>query len=100
MDRAGNVYVTDSGNNRVQKFAPAGTPPVMIVPGGSAVPHDLNHDGLYRDVDGNGILDFNDVVVYFNQMDWIAENEPVGAFDFNKNGQIDFNDIVMLFNEM
>ena len=40
------------------------------------------------------------MVVYFNQMDWIAENEPVPAFDFNHNGTIDFDDIVMLFNEL
>lgn len=33
-------------------------------------------------------------------MDWITDNEPVGAFDFNKNGQIDFNDIVIMFNEL
>jgi PKD repeat protein len=71
-----------------------------LVPGGSAVPHDLDHDGLYEDVNGNGVLDFNDVVLFFNQMDWIAENEPVSAFDFNHNGQIDFNDIVILFNDL
>jgi PKD repeat protein len=100
VDRAGNVYVTDVNNNRVQKFAPVGTTPVVIVPGGSAVPQDLNHDGLYEDVDGNGVLDFEDVVLFFNQMDWIADNEPVAAFDFNRNGQIDFNDIVILFNEL
>lgn len=76
------------------------TPIVAVVPGGSAVPHDLTGSGLYKDVNGNGAIDFNDVVLYFNQMDFISTNEPVAAFDFNKNGQIDFNDIVMLFNEM
>lgn len=33
-------------------------------------------------------------------MEWIADNEPVGVFDFNRNGWIDFNDIVMLFNQL
>ncbi len=87
-------------SNRVQKFASAVTTPVVIVPDGSAVPHDLNHDELYEDVNGNGVLDFNDVALFFNQMDWIAANEPAAGFDFNRNGQVDFNDIVMLFNEM
>ena len=62
------------------------------------MPTDPNHDGLYEDLNGNGKLDFNDVVIFFNQMEWIAGNEPVSAFDFNHNGQIDFNDIVRLFN--
>ena len=61
------------------------------------LPGTSTDDGLYEDINGNGVLDFNDVVLYFNQMDWIADNEPVGAFDFNRNGRIDFNDIVVLF---
>jgi PKD repeat protein len=71
---------------------------VIPVSGQSAMPTDPNHDGLYEDLNGNGNLDFNDVVIFFNQMDWIADNEPISAFDFNHNGQIDFNDIVLLFN--
>ena len=59
-------------------------------------------DGLYEDLNGNARKDFNDVVVMFNQMQWIAANEPLGAFDFdfNANGRIDFNDIVKLFGEI
>ena len=30
-------------------------------------------------------------------MEWIIENEPVGAFDYNGNGQVDFCDLIMLF---
>ncbi|ACL17071.1 PKD domain-containing protein [Methanosphaerula palustris] len=71
---------------------------VVRVYGQTAMPTDPNHDGLYEDLNGNGVIDFNDVVLFFNQMDWIAENEPLAAFDFNHNGQIDFNDIVQLFN--
>jgi len=39
-------------------------------------------------------------VLYFNQMTWIAANEPIAAFDLNGNGRIDFADIVALFNEI
>ncbi len=78
---------------------PASTAPVSI-PSATSPPTDPNRDGLYEDLNGNGMLDFNDVVLYFNQMDWIAEHEQVSAFDFNKNGSIDFNDIVILFNSV
>jgi PKD repeat protein len=97
VDSAGSVYVADTGNNRIQKFAPED--PLPVPPSGN-VPKDLNDDGLYEDINGNGLQDFNDVVIFFNQMDWIAGNESVGAFDFNKNGRIDFNDIVMVFNTL
>ncbi len=36
----------------------------------------------------------------FNQMTWIAANEPVSAFDYTGNGHIDFADIVWLFNHL
>jgi PKD repeat protein len=78
--------------------APPITPTVLPIPPGSVRPSDPNHDGIYLDLDGNGDLDFNDVVLYFNNMEWIAEHEPLSAFDFNNNGQIDFNDVVSLFN--
>jgi PKD repeat protein len=63
-------------------------------------PTDPDRDGLYEDLNGNARKDFNDVVLMFNQMQWIAANEPVSAFDFNGNGRIDFNDIVKLFGEI
>ena len=75
-------------------------PQLVMVQGAAKMPTDPNQDGLYEDLNGNGALDFNDVVLFFNQMDWIAGNEPVPAFDFNHNGRIDFNDIVMLFNQL
>jgi PKD repeat protein len=76
------------------------TVPIGIVPGGTGISRDLNGDGMYEDVNGNGVFDFNDVVLFFNQMDWITENEPVAAFDFAGDGKIDFNDVVMLFNSL
>jgi hypothetical protein len=64
------------------------------------LPTDPDGDCIYEDLNGNNRLDFADVVLYFNQMEWIATNEPVSAFDFNGNGRIDFNDIVRLFGEI
>ena len=70
---------------------------VQQVPGSAAVPRDLDGDGRYEDVNGNGRRDFADVVLYFNQMAWIATNEPPAAFDYNGNGRCDFADVSALF---
>ena len=91
----GTVFVTDNRNHRVQRFRP-----VAVVPGGSSTPTDTDADGKYNDVNGNRRGDFADVVMYFNQMTWIAANEPVAAFDYNGNGRIDFADVVWLFNDI
>jgi PKD repeat protein len=72
-------------------------PAVLTIPGQANPPTDFDHDGLYEDMNGNGGLDFNDVQIFFRQMDWIGENEPVALFDFNHNSGIDFNDIQLLF---
>jgi PKD repeat protein len=74
--------------------------PVKIIPGGSATPRDLSSDGKYEDVNGNGRKDFADVVLFFNQMSWIAANEPISAFDYNGNGRIDVADVVWLSNNL
>ena len=103
VNDAGDVYVSDYGNKRVQKFSPAGGaigPVVVALPGGTTLPSDTNADGKYDDVNGNGRADFADVVLYFNQMTWIAANEPIAAFDYNGNGRIDFADVVWLFNNL
>jgi len=78
----------------------AGVSPVSAVPGGSGHPVDVDGDGLYDDVNGNSRKDFAGVVLYFNQMSWIAANEPVAAFDYNTHGRIDFADVVELFTNL
>jgi PKD repeat protein len=72
-------------------------PGVKPFPGYTTPPTDPNRDGLYEDTNGNGRADFNDVIVFFNNMEWVIANQPVAAFDFSKNGRIDFTDIVKLF---
>ena len=73
---------------------------VRAIPSSTAAPRDLNSDSLYEDVNGNGRKDFADIVLFFNQMSWVAANEPVPAFDYNANGRIDFADVVWLFNHL
>lgn len=74
--------------------------PLVPFPGTTASPRDLDHDGICEDVNGNGRQDFADVVLFFNQLDWCGESEPVEAFDFNRNGRLDFADVVALFNRL
>ncbi len=73
---------------------------VLPISGGVGQPTDMNTDGLYEDVNGNGRKDFADVVLFFNQMDWIAANEPISAFDCNGNERIDFADVGWLFGNL
>ncbi len=72
-------------------------PKLPIFPGCNNPPIDLNKDGLYEDINGNGIMDFDDIVAYYDNMDWIEKNASVAFFDYNKNGLIDFDDIVKLY---
>ena len=74
------------------------TDPVLpVFPGYTNPPTDLNNDGLYEDINGNGILDFGDVVAYYDNMNWIKENATIVFFDYNNNNLIDFDDVVKLF---
>jgi PKD repeat protein len=72
----------------------------VALPGQGTLPTDPDTDGLYEDLSGNGEAGFSDVVLFFKHIDWIADNEPVLAFDFSGNGDIGFQDIVRLFAEV
>ena len=72
----------------------------VALPGMTGLPTDPDGDGLYEDLNGNGRADFADLSLYFYQMEWISDNEPVPLFDMNGNGRIDFNDISLLFEEL
>ncbi|WP_321429181.1 leucine-rich repeat protein [uncultured Methanolobus sp.] len=66
------------------------------IPGQTASPRDLDGDGLYEDLTGDGVCSFVDVEVLFYQMDWIEANMP-SKVDYNGNGRVDFDDVVALF---
>ena len=74
--------------------------PIIPVDGQILSPTDPDQDGKYEDLDGDGRRSFNDVVVFFNKMEWIAGTEPLAAFDMNGNGRIDFDDVVKVFYEL
>jgi PKD repeat protein len=92
----------DSGNS-INPGTVSGTIEVTSIiplPGQSNSPTDPDRDGAYEDLNGNGNIDFDDVVQYYTHMEWIEANEPFHYFDFNGNGRIDFDDIVELFGEV
>jgi PKD repeat protein len=69
----------------------------VAFPGCESFPHDLNGDGICEDVNGNGFFDFDDIVVFFNAIEWATANEPAEILDVNDNGRIDFADLVGLY---
>jgi endonuclease YncB( thermonuclease family) len=68
--------------------------------GDNDLPTDPDDDGVYEDLNGNGQLDFEDVVVFFENRESDAIQDYVDAYDFNGNGRIDFDDITTLFEEI
>jgi len=114
--------VDDTSENPVHTYAQAGLYPVALTVSNAAgtdtlvkpglvaallpvkdylpAPTDPDGDGLFEDLDGDGRRSFNDVVLFFERMEWIANYEPVGCFDMNLNGRIDFDDVVKVFQEL
>lgn len=68
--------------------------------GGSSPPLDLDCDGRYEDVDGNGEFTYNDLVTLFENFGGSMVRDTVTAFDFNGNGMSDFDDLVVLFESL
>jgi hypothetical protein len=64
-----------------------------------ASPKDHDGDGLYEDVNGNGRVDYDDVVVLFNNLENSNVKSNARAFDFNENDRLDYADIVALYDE-
>ncbi len=70
---------------------------ILPLPGISASPTDPDGDGQYEDLNANGRKDFDDVILFFEHLDWIMANEPIATFDYNSNGRAEFDDIVRMF---
>jgi PKD repeat protein len=74
------------------------TPYLEAFPTYTNLPTDMNGDYVYEDINGNGRIDYDDVVAFYNNMSWIETNTDVDLenYDFNFNGAIDFDDVVVL----
>jgi PKD repeat protein len=64
----------------------------------SSLPADLDGDYVYEDINHNGRVDYDDVVAFYNAMDWIDSNTNVDIenYDYSGNGKIGFEDVVAL----
>lgn len=63
-------------------------------------PTDPDGDKKYEDLNGNGEIDYQDLVTYNNNMQSSSLERYVDAYDYNNNGDIDYSDLVELFNEI
>ncbi|WP_226021760.1 cellulase family glycosylhydrolase [Halomicrobium salinisoli] len=63
-------------------------------------PTDPDGDGLYEDLNGNGEIDYADVVEYFDNMDGETMQADARFYDYNGNGEVDFADLVDLFKQV
>jgi PKD repeat protein len=96
-DRSGGVYTPTLTS---AQFAVSSANP-FPKPGGGffPAPTDPNNDGKYEDLDGNGWIGFNDVVIYYTNMETIGTGAygSVSKFDYDNSGFIGFNDVVKLY---
>jgi 5-hydroxyisourate hydrolase-like protein (transthyretin family) len=94
MDDDGGGSIPVTTRNGVLEVVRAGPPPVEenLPP-----PRDLDGDGLYEDLNGNGRLDYDDVVKFFRHFDDPVITQYSRYYDFNRNGRLDYDDIVELF---
>lgn len=72
----------------------AGNPPPVS---GDARPRDLNDDGLFRDVTGDGEVTMTDVVEFFENAHTSSVQDHAQYYDFTGNGTTGHGDIVELF---
>jgi PKD repeat protein len=95
-DRGGNIPVT-TRNGVLEAVRVLGPPSVEenLPP-----PRDLDGDGLYEDINGNGRLDYDDVVKFFRHFDDSVITQYSRYYDFNRNGRLDYDDIVELFKKV
>lgn len=72
--------------------------PLQLVPIGDAkaLPQDLDKDGLYEDVNGDGTLSLEDAALLGLNIERPAVQENARAFDFDNDGDADFDDVVTL----
>ncbi len=75
-------------------------PQILMLPNQSLLPTDPDMDGYYEDLNGNGRLEFDDIMVFFTAMEWIMDHPPFSHFDYNSNGRVEFDDLYSLFMEV
>lgn len=96
-----NLTVTNAmGSDSEVKTGYITTHTLVPFPGCSSAPTDIDADGYYEDVNGNGRLDWSDGILFFQYLAWAQTNEPQALFDFaNDGGTIGYSDTRALYTE-
>ena len=91
------LYVTDDPN--ATPTPPDAPGPIVYptLPGMTSPVQDLDGDQTAEDLNGNGRLDFDDVVTLFEFFNSPTVQDNQAVFDYNGNGQVDMDDVITLF---
>jgi hypothetical protein len=73
-----------------------GPPPL---PGYSNPPKDHTGDGLYEDLNGDGVVDLADVLILFDNRFYLDDGGLTQYFDFTDDGSVSLPDALTLFDE-
>lgn len=76
------------------EFAVSAGPPALEP--GARPPQDLDGDGLYEDINGDGRLTFDDPVMLAFHLENPVAQEHKRFFDFNRDGVLNFEDVKAL----
>lgn len=95
------VVWTEEGNKVERQGKPATvTVTIGSIGSYSAPPKDLNGDGLYEDVNGDGKLTEEDAFALAFNMNSSSIKNSDSLFDFNWDGKISFADAVALIRKL
>lgn len=92
----GTLYVT-STDNVLYALREEGQVSPGDVNGDGNPAHDLDEDGLYEDVNGDGAFTIVDVQALFANLDSDAVQNNPSKFDFNGDGKVDVTDVQALY---
>lgn len=98
-----NLTITSASGNSsllMPDYIMIMNPKIVTFPNQTSLPTDPDLDGYYEDLNGNGRLEFDDIMVYFFSMEWMMKNPPFNHFDYNANGRVEFDDLYSLFMEI
>jgi hypothetical protein len=61
---------------------------------------DTDSDGLFEDINGNGHLDLQDLVLLFKNFEGLSKSSYSSRFDYNRNGKMDLADLIKAFRDI